>query len=110
MNEWKVEWDGCYPCLCYGEWKIYKNGILLDVETPFEDNPANTYGEYSNWHFNENYEEEWDYYEDGLYEDEWIDKYQDWLKTLTDNEDEWSMIYQQFQKSDWRHGSCGGCI
>lgn len=110
MNKWKVEWTGGFPALCSGEWRIYKNGELLNIEPPFGDNPADTYGEYSNWYFNDDYMEETEYYEDGLDVYEWIEEYKGWLQTLTDNEEEWEDIYYQFQNSDWRHGSCGGCI
>lgn len=25
MN-YKAEWSGCYPCLCYGTWTLFKDG------------------------------------------------------------------------------------
>lgn len=30
-NKLQVEWTGCYPCLCHGEWIIKYNDIELYV-------------------------------------------------------------------------------
>ena len=46
MSEYATEWTGCWPCLCAGEWRLYKDGDILDVDIPFQESPAYTFGEY----------------------------------------------------------------
>lgn len=109
-NKWKAEWTGKYPCVCNGEWKLYKNEELVKTEIPFQGSSANTRNLYSKWHFGYNWNVEWEDYMDGLDEDEWIEEYREWLITLSDDECDWLDIYYAFEKEDWRGGSCGGCI
>ena len=63
----------------------------------------------------------WDYYDDGLNEEEWIDSVrlfdmnnlkQSLIEAGFDvNDDElMSELYSQIQEKDFRTGSCGGCI
>lgn len=80
MNEYVAEWSGYYPFLCSGEWTLYKNGELLDVDIPFQNEPANTYGTYESWYFDESWLEQFEYYEDGMNAEEWIDEYKEWLE------------------------------
>ena len=109
-HEWSTKWTGDYPCLCHGEWVLYKNGVLVNTDIPFQGSPANTYGSYQEWFFaGEDYEEDWDEYEDGETEAQWCANNRQWLETLADA-DEWPDIYAAFQENDWRHNSCGGCI
>lgn len=108
-NIWKTEWTGTWPCLCCGEWILYKNGKKVDTNIPFGEDDAGTYGSYDLWSFGEDYSEEWEEYEDGMDCNEWIEAYKDWLKTIAE-EDEWEDIFGAFQINDWRRGSCGGCI
>lgn len=109
MNTYTAEWSGCYPCLCSGEWTLFKNGEKVSVEIPFKKSPANTFGVYSEWYFNEHYCEEFEDYEDGLACDAWCNEYRDYLKKVAPKSD-WPLIFAAFQAKDWRHNMCGGCI
>lgn len=121
MGRVSVKWTGCYPCLCTGEWtkfivdgKDYTNLIPFneDVEdgVVYYATDAGTFGEYQGWYFNEEYLEEFYSYEDGLEENEWIQKNDYWLKKITDDYELKAEIFEAFQKEDWRSGECGGCI
>ena len=110
MKEIKVEWTGGYPCLCCGEWKLIIDGKDMSLTIPFQNEDAGTYGEYSWWQFNKNYDEEWNSYEDGLNCSEWLSALAAWITELGLNEDEARLLFEKFQECDWRHGSCGGCI
>ena len=109
MSKWATEWTGHYPCLCSGEWKLFKDGVEVPCFPPFNCNPANTLGVYESWHFDENYCEVFEDYVDGLDCVAWCEENAEWLATLT-NKEEWPAIYEAFRTNDWRHGSCGGCI
>jgi hypothetical protein len=114
MNNWEVKWTGEYPCLCYGEWIIKYRNDKLELPEDIKGESMNTYGEYESWHFDEDYMEEFDSYEDGLGYKEWVDKNKEWLTELfnkyniplTELED----LYKGIQSQDFRTGSCGGCI
>lgn len=135
-NKWQTKWTGDYPNLCSGNWILYKNGKELNVDIPFNKNikikrlpfgykgkyieengfykiligkPANTFGEYQEWYFNDDSLEEFKFYKDGLKCDEWCETHKEWLKTIAP-ESEWHSIFEAFQENDWRHDSCGGCI
>jgi hypothetical protein len=110
MKEIKVEWTGSWPCLCHGEWKLIIDGEDWSWIIPFQGEDADTHGTYSSWQFDENYLEEWDSYEAGLDCSEWLSANADWIAKLDLNEDEARLLFEGFQESDWRHGSCGGCI
>lgn len=109
-NGWYASWSGSYPCLCFGEWTLYHNGEKIDVEIPFQNEPANTYNKYAQWHFGEDYIENEKYYEDGLDEEEWIKENIEYLKQVTDDNKQYEYIYDAFQENDWRYGSCMGCV
>ena len=113
-----VEWTGAYPNLCRGKWMIAINKKrLLDlIHEPF-----NTSGNYQSQNFDNNWSVHWDYYDDGLNEEEWIDSVrlfdmnnlkQSLIEAGFDvNDDElMSELYSQIQEKDFRTGSCGGCI
>lgn len=108
MPTWTTSWSGGYPNLCYGEWTLFKNGVEVRTDIPFQGEPADTYGTYQRWYF-ANWMEEFEDYDDGLDEGSWIKEYEDWLKTIA-SESEWGYIYQAFNENDWRYSSCGGCI
>ena len=109
MITYTTEWTGHWPCLCFGDWKLYKDGeLLLDADIPFQGEPAYTFGEYRGWHF-VNHSEEWYYYEDGLSCGEWITQHRDWLSSFAPEED-FEKIYSAFQANDWRYNSCMGCV
>lgn len=111
-NGWYASWSGNYPCLCSGEWTLYHNGEKIDVEIPFQKNPANTYNEYAQWHFGgeSGWEVIWSFYEHGNDKNEWIEDNIEYLKQVTDDKEQYSYIYKAFQENDWRSGSCGGCV
>lgn len=107
----KARWSGHFPNLCCGEWSLEVNGVDVSMYIPDElrTSPMNTYGTYEEWHF-ENWEEVWEDYEDGLMLDEWIVENKYWLDTITDDIDVQEEIFIAINVSDWRHGSCGGCV
>ena len=109
MNEYTTSWTGKYPNLCSGHWELFCNGEQLNIYIPFYQNPADTFGEYSRWYFDEDWMDCWDTYEEGEKQDEWIAHFHDWLDSFAPAED-WPAIYEAFQLNDWRHMSCGGCI
>lgn len=107
-----VHWTGRYPTLCYGEWKIIIDGICL---TGIEDSPFKTIGDYQSWHFEEDYSEVFEDYEDGeSFSIGWLETngLQDSLNRhgIILTEEEQIDLYDKIQSEDWRHNSCGGCI
>ena len=111
MKNIEVKWTGSYPCLCYGEWIIIIDGVdfsdcIPDIK---KQAPMDTYGEYEEWHFTEDWDEDWRTYEDGLLFKDWV-KENDWVNKITPFEDEQEQIYNAISEKDWRTGSCGGCI
>ena len=109
MTKYEAKWSGAYPCLCCGAWELFIDDKLCEVEIPFQGEPADTYGEYSEWHFDDNWCEQFDFYQDGLSMDAWCEEYKDYLSKIAPVSD-WGLVYCAFQEDDWRHGSCGGCI
>lgn len=105
-------WSGSYPCLCMGEWTLEVNEKDVSDMIPehLRNSPMNTFGKYNTWEFGRDYEEKWSTYKDGLKERIWIRENEDWLKTITEDPDLLKEIFKAFQKEDWRHNSCGGCI
>lgn len=116
MSKLKVEWTGSHPCLCYGEWKIEYDGIDLRFPSEIKRSHMNTFGEYEEWHFDENMIEQFESYEDGLKCHEWIYENREWItKMFEENnikvtEELLIDLFNKIQSEDWRHGSCGGCI
>lgn len=106
----EVEWTGVYPCLCAGRWVLKINGVDYSHLIPFKNTDANTYGSYATWSFGEDWEEEWDWYDDGLPYEAWVRENEEWLSKLPCAEFDMEELYKAFQEEDWRHGSCGGCI
>jgi len=108
----KAIWTGKYPNLCSGTWKLYRNDEDISNMIPEElrHGHMNTFNEYSKWHFNSHWSEEWDTYTDGLDVEEWIQKNDYWLNNITNDYETKVDIYFTFQASDWRYGECGGCI
>lgn len=107
-----TEWTGSYPCLCHGEWKLYKDGKDISDMIPshLRTEPMDTYGEYDEWHFGDDWEEIWETYEDGWGFSAWYSKNETWVRAIAKTEDEAMDLYGAFQANDWRYGSCGGCI
>ena len=111
MKNVVANWSGTYPCLCYGEWTLYIDNKDYTDYIPKKKrcSEMNTYGCYDTWHFSDDWDEEWETYEDGLYFEDWIEE-NTWVNTITTNVEEQQLIYNAFNENDWRHGSCGGCI
>ena len=111
MNTYLAKWSGAWPCLCHGEWSLYKNNEDISYMIPYElkSNDMNTFGEYETWHF-EDWEEVWESYEDGLDCDEWLKENKSWISRITNSEIEQEEIFKTFQKEGFRWNSCGGCI
>lgn len=107
-----AQWTGKYPNLCSGTWKLYKDGEDISDMIPEElrDNEMNTFGDYQRWHFGADYEEIWESYSDGLFEDNWIKENNYWLNSISTDYSVKAEIYNAINACDWRHGSCGGCI
>lgn len=101
-------WTGRYPHLCSGEWKLIINGVDYTSAIPEEKRtqPMDTLGEYQRWHFDKDWSEDWEYYEDGLGFADWI-KENPWVMNLPAKA---NRVYRAFMESDWRYESCGGCI
>ena len=116
----EVNWTGSYPNLCSGKWIIKINGVELidnDRHNSILSSSMATYGSYSSWHFEENWIEVFDQYDDGYEFSTWqkqisIKK----LFTLIEShnislsKDDKKSLYEKLQEHDWRNGSCGGCI
>lgn len=102
-----AKWTGCFPTLCYGEWKLTVDGVDYSHLIPEDKrhSPMETYGVYQSWHF-ENWSEVFESYEDGLGFEDWLDENL-WVYDLPAYPEE---VYEAFQVNDWRHNSCGGCI
>lgn len=107
----EVEWTGRYPSLCYGEWKISKNGedVSHFIPEDLRHSSMGTFGTYQRWHF-EAWLEVFDSYEDGLTANHWINRNFSWICKFCRSKAEMKELYQAINKKDWRHGSCGGCI
>ena len=112
MNQVSAHWSGGYPTLCFGEWTLEIDGKNVSDKIPIDliNSPMNTAGTYSRWHFNKNWMEETDYYDDGLEVDDWIDANNDWLNNITKDYALKERIFYAIQEQDFRPGSCGGCI
>ena len=81
----EAKWSGAWPCLCHGQWTLKVNGKDVTDKIPddLRESEMNTYGVYQSWHFDENYMEEFEDYEDGLDCEEWIEANKEWLDTIT---------------------------
>jgi len=105
-------WSGSYPCLCHGNWSLVIDGKDCTEKIPEKkrDEPMDTFGTYSRWSFSPSWSEEWEDYQDGLGEDEWIRENIDWLMELPVPAEYYGHVFAAFQKEDFRTGQCGGCI
>lgn len=107
----EANWSGSYPCLCCGKWTLIVNGSDVSRLIPegLRCSNMNTYKTYGEWSF-ENWSEVFEYYEDGLMCDDWIEENKYWLDVITNNSEIQKEIFYAINEKDWRHGSCGGCI
>jgi hypothetical protein len=111
-----ANWSGAYPNVCSGEWTISVNGKNFPVPADKKVHDMGTAGTYDTWHFDDNYREVFDTYEDGVHLIEWVEKNRDWLDKsaieigMKPSDALYVAIFQAVQLKDWRSGSCGGCI
>lgn len=105
----ECEWTGEYPNLCSGQWILKIDGVDVSDTIPFQGEPAETYGKYQRWYFDKNWIEVSEWYTDGLYVDQWIERNAEWLSSIAE-EKFWRSIYDEFREWDWRYEECGGCI
>lgn len=103
-----ANWSGSYPNKCSGEWKLYVGGVDYSYLIPEDKKRThmNTAGTYTEWHFDENWHEVFEDYEDGLEFDEWLIE-NSWVQKVPALALD---IFLAFQDEDWRYGQCGGCI
>lgn len=108
----EAKWSGSYPCLCFGKWTLIVNNIDVSNLIPKElrESSMNTYGTYSSWYFTGSWEVQTEYYEDGLYCEDWIKENKNWLDKISTDNSIQEQIYEAINKQDFRSGSCGGCI
>lgn len=103
-----AHWSGSYPSLCFGDWSltIDDKDYTSMIPEKLATRPMGTFGEYSQWHFTDDWDEKWETYEDGLDFPEW-ECINSWVNDIPAPN---NLIYEAFQKEDWRYNSCGGCI
>ena len=108
----EAKWTGKYPNLCSGEWILKVNNIDVSHLIPKElkNSSMDTYGIYQTWRFTDDWDAEFNFYEDGLDCENWIEKNKYWLNKISTNLSVQKYIYHEINTQDFRCGSCGGCI
>lgn len=108
----EAKWSGKYPTLCFGEWTLNVDGkdVSLAIPEYMRKESMNTYGFHHSWHFDDNWQEVIEDYEDGLEEEEWIEENNYWLCVITNNMELKQEIFRTIQEADFRRGECGGCV
>jgi len=109
-NPFAAKWTATGSNLCVGHWEISYLGQPLAIDAEHSEQDMGTYAIYSFIYPDD------DIFAEGLPEDEWIVANLDWLSDLflkhsiPTDEVHFRFFYQSVNKSDWRCGSCGGCI
>jgi hypothetical protein len=109
-NPFEAKWSAKGNTLCLGHWIIKYQGRLLVLPSLQAENHMDTFGIYS-WLFPDDED-----YAEGLELEEWISEKADWLIELFEqqgipfNEQTVEWFYEAVNRSDWRCGSCGGCL
>lgn len=108
----KAEWSGSYPNLCLGEWRLKVDGKDVSEKIPesLRKDSMYTYGTYQYWYIDKDGDEIFEDYEDGFKCEEWIEEHKDWLDRISTDHSIQVDIFHAIRASDWREGSCGGCI
>ena len=108
----EAKWTGDYPNLCSGQWvlKVNNKDVSYLIPEDLRTSPMNTYKDYMSWHFTPDWEVVNNYYEDGVFCDEWIKENKEWLNKITTDHSIQEEIYEAINSQDWRYGECGGCI
>lgn len=109
-NPFTAHWTSTGNNLCLGKWEIRYQEQLLDLDAERRDKDMGTFGIFS-YIFPDDED-----LAEGLSEDDWILANIDWLTDLfvahdiPVDEAHMRWLYQAINRSDWRCGSCGGCI
>ena len=109
-NPFTARWTAQGSSLCLGHWEISYLGHLLEIDSERKEKDMGTYAIYS-FIFPDD-----DVFAEGLPEDAWIIENEDWLiglfttNNIPPDEKHFRWFCQAVNKSDWRCGSCGGCI
>jgi hypothetical protein len=108
----EARWSGSYPTLCYGKWTLIVNGkdVSMFIPEELKESSMYTYGTYQSWHFNDDWMEEFEDYDNGLDCEDWIEENKYWLDTITEDLKIQEEIFYAINEQDFRTGSCGGCI
>ncbi len=105
-----ARWSEQGHTICLGAWELLYRGRPIALPSQRAEEDMGTFGIYSYL-----YPDDPDFAE-GLEEEAWILENMEWLVALFEDNDipldpqhlRW--LYQAFNRSDWRCGSCGGCI
>ena len=109
-NPFTARWTAKGNNLCLGHWEISYQGKPLALDSSQRDNDMATRGIYN---FMDPDDPE---FTDGLGEDDWLLANMEWVAELFAghaiplDEQHMRWLYQAINASDWRCGSCGGCI
>lgn len=109
-NPFTANWSAKGHMLCLGHWEISYQGEPLTLPDAVAEDHMNTQGNFS-WLFPDD-----DDYIEGKSLEFWIDDNADWLYDLFEgseipfDQQHITWFYQAVNKSDWRCGSCGGCL
>lgn len=109
-NPFKATWSAQGHTLCLGHWVITFHGEVLELPAVQAENHMDTRGIFS-WLYPDDEE-----FTEGMELAEWLEHQADWLMPLFARYDipfdeqhvEW--FYLAVNASDWRCGSCGGCM
>lgn len=107
-----LTWSGGDWSLCCGLWtlRVGQTDCSWVMPEDVRGSCMGTRGTYSRWVFGDDYLEEWETYEDGVGERDWIERNRPWLSLVSDDPAVLSALYASAQACDFRPGSCGGCI
>lgn len=109
-NPFTARWTTTGNNLCLGQWEIRYQEQLLDLGAARREQDMGTFGIFS-YIFPDDED-----LAEGLREDDWILENIAWLTDLfiahgiPVDEANMRWLYQAINPSDWRCGSCGGCI
>ncbi len=109
-NPFNASWTEQGHTICLGHWEIFYQGCALKIPDAQLDQDMGTHGIYSFI-----YPDDPDFAE-GLEEGEWVLDNIDWLTDLflsegiPVDEQHFRWFYRAVNATDWRCGSCGGCI
>nr|WP_136250007.1 hypothetical protein [Ningiella ruwaisensis] len=109
-NPFQAKWTAQGHTLCLGHWEIQYQGKAIELPQQIKENHMDTFGIFS-WLYPDDED-----FAEGLELADWIAEKADWLIELFDahdipfEEQTIAQFYEAVNKSDWRCGSCGGCM